>query len=198
MCIFAIPFLVVLASSFTSQYLSPQNLAYGKTAVGILQSEWSLSLPVLLNVIHTGVGYFFIAWLLWTIIIVGVYLWEKPAEIRLVPKYHHLAGLALASVITLAFGVWFWIFSSGVQIRYSIPFVLMSATLALPVILSAVLTMSNWKLAIVSMVMVLPVVNMSFVIAPTKSLIRMAKMDWCKLVLRDKGSRDRPSTKKCK
>ena len=110
MCIFAIPFLVVLASSFTSQYLSPQNLAYGKTAVGILQSEWSLSLPVLLNVIHTGVGYFFIAWLLWTIIIVGVYLWEKPAEIRLVPKYHHLAGLALASVITLAFGVWFWIF----------------------------------------------------------------------------------------
>ena len=40
----------------------------------------------------------------------------------------------------------------------------MSATLALPVILSAVLTMSNWKLAIVSMVMVLPVVNMSLLL----------------------------------
>ena len=174
MAIFAVPFMVVLASSFTSQYLSPQNLAFGKTAVGILQSEWSLTLPVLLNVIHTGVGYSFIAWLLMMIILVVNHLWKKPTEILFWPK-SYLAGLALASSITLLFGIWFWIFSSGVQIRYSIPFVLMAAILALPAILSAVQTMSNWKLAIVSVVMAVPVINVGLLLSQQNPALEWQK-----------------------
>ncbi len=177
MTIFAFFYMVVLVGSFTSHYLSPQNLAFGKTAINILQMEWSLSWAVLLNVIKMGVGYPFVIWLLLMIICVGnhllricmdvnAFLWHKP----------FLIGLAISSCIILAFGIWFWIFGTGVgQIRYSIPFALMAAILALPSVLSTVRATSNWSLSILSVLMIAPIINMGLLLPQSEPSIEWQK-----------------------
>jgi hypothetical protein len=171
--IFAIPYLLVLAIAFTSNYLSGQNLAYGNAAIVIMQTELALSWYILLGAIHTGgTGYPFVLWLFLMIILVGRYLWRTPTGTKPL-----LIGLALASCITLVFGIWFWIFGSGgsTQIRYFIPFALMATILALPVILTTVRTISDKKMTILSLLMIAPILNLGLLLPQNN-----APLEWQK------------------
>lgn len=163
--IFAVLYLIVLIGAFTSRYLSPQNLAFGKSAIAIMQTELPVGWSVLLSVIQMGVGYPFIGWLFLMILLVGHHFWTKTTGHLLWPK-PLLVGWVIAAISTLTFGIWFWIFGSGgsTQIRYSIPFALMAAILILPVILVAIKEISNWKIAVISIFMAASVINIGLLL----------------------------------
>lgn len=174
--VFTIPYLVVFASSFTSHYLSAQNLAYGNAAIVIMQSELPVSWRVLRDIAFLGLGYPFIGWLLLMVILVGKYLWGTPKCALGWPK-SMLAGFSLAACVTLLFGIWFWIFGSGgtTQIRYFIPFALMTAVFALPAILSAVRAMHWLNTAILSVAMIAPVINIDMMLMQREAPIAWQK-----------------------
>lgn len=173
MVIFAIPYLIVLASSFTSHYLSSKNLAYGDAALVVMRTELLPSWRVLNEQLFLGLGYPIVGWLFLTMALVGSYVWRMPAA-RLSWGNTSLAGLALASFSAFAFGVWFWLFGSGgtTQIRYFIPFVLVATVLALPTIQSAVRAMSSWKAGMLSVLMIAPVVNIGLLLPQTDAPIQ--------------------------
>lgn len=176
MTIFAVSYLLVLAGSFTSAYLSSQNLAYGNGAIVIMKTELLLSWSVFQSMIHMGVGYPFVVWLLLTIILVSNYLWITSAD-SFPWSRHLLIGLAIASGTTFIFGLWFWILGSGgtTQIRYFIPFVLMAAIFVLPSTLTALRTMPSWIMSILSMLMLAPAINMGLILSQQN-----APIDWQK------------------
>lgn len=176
MIIFAIPYLIVLAGSFTSHYLSSQNLAFGNAAIIIMQTEIRLSWSDFQNIIHKGLGYPFLLWFLLIIILIGHYLWRTPIGSFLWSKTL-LIGLVLASSITLIFGIWFWIFGSGgiTQIRYFTPFILITVIFALPVILTAMRAMPNWKIVILSILMIAPVINMALLLPQHNASVEWQK-----------------------
>jgi hypothetical protein len=175
--IFSVFYLTVITAAFNSYYLSPQNLAFGKTALGILQAEWSFSWLILLSVIRMGVGYLFVAWLVLMIIVVANHLRRMPIDYLLCWPKSFLTGLSLSSCITLLFGIWFWIVGTGgtTQIRYTIPFVIMAMILAFPTILISVRTLPNWKIAIVSVLMIAPIINMGLLLAQRNPSIEWQK-----------------------
>ncbi|MGZ8546869.1 MAG: hypothetical protein ACXWVU_05685, partial [Sulfuricurvum sp.] len=176
MIIFAVPYLLVLVSSFTSAYLSSQNLAYGNGAIVIMKTELLLSWPVFQSMIHMGIGYPFVAWLFLTTLLVSNYLLKTPTASF--PWSRDLvSGLAIASGTTFTFGLWFWILGSGgtTQIRYFIPFVLMAAIFVLPSILTALRATPSWVMLILSTLMLAPVINIGLIL-PQQN----AKIDWQK------------------
>jgi hypothetical protein len=165
MIIFAVFYSSVLTSSLLSNYLSLQNLALGSAGIDIIKSELTLSWSDLPSVLHVGVGYPFVAWLLLMSILASYYLWRTPKEYsRWSPNL--LAGLAISYYITLIFGIWFWIFGSGggVFIRYFIPFPIMAAILALPMYLTLVQTMPKWQLELVSALLIIPIINIALLL----------------------------------
>jgi hypothetical protein len=177
MIIFAISYGSVLYGALTSDYLSPENLAFGNAAIFIMQTELLLSWSQLLSVIQMGLGYPFVAWLFLMIILVGSYLWSTPTGLLLWTK-PLLIGLALASCITFIFGIWFWMFGSGggtSQIRYFMPFALIAMIFALPVILTTMQAMSGWKMVILSMLMIAPIINLGLLLSQ-----RDASIEWQK------------------
>jgi len=179
MAIFAITYLAVLAGSFSSQYLSSKNLAYGAVIVGVLQMETEslVSWPVFRDVVRTGLGYPFAAWLCLMIVAVGHHLWRSATGSLPWPR-PVLAGLTIASSITFAVGVWFWIVATGgiTQIRYFMPFALTAVILALPAILTAVRALPGWALTTLSLLMLAPVVNMGALLAQRNAPI--AWQEW--------------------
>jgi hypothetical protein len=174
--IFAIPYLIVLTGSFESKYLSSDTLAFGSAAIVIMQTELIPSWSMLLGAIHMGLGYPFVIWFIIMILLVSPYFW-KTSIAALSWTKPSLIALAVASCITLVFGIWFWIFGSGGvnQIRYFIPFVLMASILALPAILTVVPTMSDRALMLLSMLMIAPVINMAMLLPQDN-----ASMEWQK------------------
>ena len=174
--IYAVPYIVVLIGSFTSHYLSPQNLSFGNGAIVIMQTELQLPWSLFLSLIQVGPGYPFVAWLFTMFILVGNYLWQTTTGYILWPK-HLLTGLTLASFITFVFGIWFWIFGSGGStfIRYFIPFALMAAILTLPAILTVVRAMSGWKITILSVFMIAPIINMGILLSQRNPSIEWQK-----------------------
>jgi len=165
MIIFAVPYLLALAGSLTSDYLSSENLAFGNGAITIMKSELPLTWSSLLHVIPMGLGYPFVIWLFLMIILVGNYLWRTPTD-SLPWTKPFLVGLTLASCTTFIFGIWFWIFGSGgsTQIRYFIPFAFMAMILALPTILTTMRAMSSWKMVVLSILMIAPIINIGMLL----------------------------------
>lgn len=176
MIIFAAPYLLVFVGSFTSHYLSTGNLAYGNAAIVVMRKELLPSWPVLLNTIYLGPGYPLAACMFVMIILIANYLWRRPPDC--LPWVRSLLmGQALSSCATLAFGIWFWIYGSGgaTQIRYFIPFVLMTVVLALPAILPAVRALPRWKTAFLSGLLIVPVINVGLLLPQ-----RSAPVQWQK------------------
>ena len=123
-----------------------------------------------------GLGYPFLVWALCMALLLGRHLWRMPPAGSSWPK-PTLVALVIASFLVFAFGIWFWILGSGgaYQIRYFVPFVLMSAILAVPAVLQAVPGMSRWELLTLSFLMAAPAVNMSLLLAQTEPSIAWQK-----------------------
>jgi hypothetical protein len=166
LAILAVLHATVLAASFFSRYLSLGNLAYGTAAIAIMQNELQVTWPALHIMVHTGLGYAFVAWAVLTALLVGKQLWRMPLG-PLPWNKPMLSGLALASCLTFAFGVWFWLFGSGgvYQIRYFVPFALMALILAVPAIVRLAPDMRRWELLLISVPMAVSVINMGMLLA---------------------------------
>ena len=82
--------------------------------------------------------------------------WNKPM----------LGGLAFASCVTFVFGVWFWIFGSGgvYQIRYFVPFALLSVILAVPVMVRLIPDMHPRAVVLLLVPMAFSIVNMGMLL----------------------------------
>jgi len=174
--IFAIPYFAVLTCALTSDYLSDQNMAAGNGAIGIMQTEWQLPWLAFMGLIQVGPGYPFMAWLFLMIIIFIYYLWRIPGSYN--PNSKRLfIGLLIASGLTFIFGIWFWIFGSGggTFIRYFIPFPLMAAILVSPAILVTMRRMPDWQIKILSIVMMMPIINIGMLLPQTHASIEWQK-----------------------
>jgi hypothetical protein len=163
--IFAVLDTSVLAASFSSLYLSWQNLAFGNANTVIMQSELHVTWPALQNVLNMGLGYTLLAWLFLTALVIGRQLWRMPSG-ELPWNRATLSGLALASCLVFAFGIWFWIFIAGglYTIRYLAPFALMALIFAAPVIVRTAQGMRRWEAGCLSLLMMAAVVNLSLLL----------------------------------
>ena len=174
MLAFTLLYSAVIAVSFTSQYLSHQNLAYGNGAIEIMRNEFAFSLRVILQVIHYGgFGYPIIAWWAVMTLLAGHYFWKMP---DIPPKSKMVfAGFAVASVITLLFGIWFWLIWSGgsIIVRYFIPFLLMTLVFAMPVIMVALRPLQIQSRAILIVAMLAPAVNLGILLVQ-----RTPSLEW--------------------
>jgi len=166
MIIFAVVYSAVLFGSMTSNYLSSDNLVYGGKAVKIMRTESQLtSWSSFLSLIKIGPGNFIVGWLLLMTILVVHYLWRSKENTVPWSKYM-LIGTVFASFFTLIFGIYFWLYGSGggLYVRYFIPFALMAEVLVLPAVLAMVLEMRGWKITMLSIYMVFPIVNLSLLL----------------------------------
>lgn len=167
---------IVLTASLASRYLSPKSLVSGNAAIEIMKSEINITWPVLRDVVHMGLGYPFLLWLLSSVLLVAWHWRRLPAGSPSSNKAL-LAGLAIASGATFAFGIWFWIAGSGgtTQIRYFVPFALVAVTFAVPVLVRVMPLMRPWATGL----LVLPMI---FAIAHTGILLmqRDPSLEWQK------------------
>ena len=159
--------LPVLVLAFSSSYLSLSNLAYGITAMGIMQNELTASWDGIKEVIfHIGLGYLFPVVMLLFTFLIGHNLYRT--NTRSAPWSRAvLYALTASSCSVFVFGVWFWIVGSGAvyQIRYFFPFLLMAAVYAVPVIGQVAQQMPRWQQVLLSLLMIAPSVNLALLLA---------------------------------
>ena len=163
--IFAALYAATLGASFSSRYLSPQNLAFGKGAMAIMQAEWSLAPGVLHTLIQTSTGYALPAVALMVIALALLNrrnARQSGAAAEGIPD----SGLMFAALAVLAFGIWFWVSGSGglYVARYFVPFAAMAAIYALPVALSAIEALPRWQTVTVRVLCVAPALNLGLLL----------------------------------
>ncbi len=163
---FAVLYAVILVISLSSEYLSPQMLEFGNDAVNILKNDFTIqSWHEVRIILQTGFGFPFIIWLLLMVLLVGRYLWKTSPEGSTLQK-SFINGSVLVACFTFLFGLWFWLIGSGgTHFRYFIPFLYMAIVLALPTSLVTVRAMPSGKMALVSVFMVIPVINIVMLLA---------------------------------
>lgn len=142
----------MVAASLHSNYLSPQNLAFGKTAIGLMR-QLPFPLDEVWTLLNIGLGRGLIYWAgLAILICVSAMLSRRRSLLTM--RY---LMLILVGFATLLFGIWFWFIGSGApsQVRYAVPFFLMALVWLVPVTLRA------WSLAPV----ILRVASMALMLA---------------------------------
>jgi hypothetical protein len=164
--VFGIAYLTAALAAASSAYLSYRNLAFGNAAIVIMRTEQPLSWPIVADMTHMTIGYPFIAWLVAAMVLVA-WLARRRSFGEHGGQRDTVLVLGLASVLVFAFGIWFWLFGSGgvLHARYAIPFVVMSAILATPALLAALRTMPRWGAVALSVAMLLPVLNLTLLLA---------------------------------
>ena len=166
MIILAIPYVATFAVSSSSEYLSVQNLAFGRAVIVMMKNEFVLSWSELSNAIRLGgPGYPFIVWYVGIMILIIHSFWRSFKDGVLSAKAE-LVGLTVGASIALLFGIWFWLFGSGGvnQTRFVIPFIFMAVVFSLPAILMAMREINGWKLALLAGFMLVPPMNMAMLL----------------------------------
>jgi hypothetical protein len=164
--IFPIPYIIIFAVAFSSEYFSAQNMALGNASIAIMKSELVMPWSELIGVIQLGgLGYAFIVWFVVIMILSIHYYWRNLKDGILSAKTDFV-GLTVGAYITLLIGVWFWLFGSGGmnQIRYFIPFLFMAVIFNLPATLMAMREVHGWKMALLVGFMLVPPMNMSILL----------------------------------
>jgi hypothetical protein len=122
--------LAIMVASVSSSYLSKQNMAYGQNAIALMRQ---IKLPpgALWGSINDGLG---VGFLLWAFLVVAMCVTATISSGRFVISLRHLAGILVAFAVLL-FGIWFWFVGSGsaTQIRYALPFFMMTLIWLMPV-----------------------------------------------------------------
>lgn len=134
----------VLVLARHSEYLSSGTFAYGAAAIAMMKRDIAMPWLVLIDIVHRGVGYWLPAWaiggaflaaLRWQSVRTGSGERLSSASLILPP-----VALAACALAVLAFGAWFWLVYAGgsMNVRYAIPFVLVSSIAAVPVFVRSV------------------------------------------------------------
>jgi hypothetical protein len=164
--VFGVAYIAGALAAVSSAYMSYKNLAFGNAAIVIMRNEQPLSWPIVVDMTHMTIGFPFVVWLVLATVLVGWYARHQPARDNAWPRATALA-LGCASLLMFLFGVWFWLFGSGgvLHARYAIPFVAMAAILATPAVLGALQRMPRRGAAALSVAMLLPVLNITLLLA---------------------------------
>jgi hypothetical protein len=167
LAIFAAVYAATLAVSFSSRYLSPQNLAFGNAAIQVMRHEWALPPAAwaltLLWGIRAGVGF---ALPLVALVIIALALVNRGKATAERHAGMLKRALALAASATLAFGMWFWFWGAGglFGVRYFVPFAAMAAIYGLPLALGALEKMPRRQNLLVQVFCVLPALNLALLL----------------------------------
>ena len=164
LALFVVIFGSTLYLSFSSKYLSTENITGGAQAVRLLVEDWGNITPALLHsMIQTSFGYP----LLLGVIAVGVLsvdrwrssvlptAWSKPL----------LAGQASAALFCFSIGAWFWLVKTGgIQVRYFFPFALMGLVCLVPFALWIFNTLSTTARICLWILLVIPAINLALLL----------------------------------
>ena len=127
---------LVLAAALSSDYLSLDNFKSGIATTAILNAEFTVPVSLLWSVVHTGLGGAFVLWMV--LAIAAIMLGSRSAHRNSTQSFSSrlLAGAAVAAILILTFGIWFWLISSGFsQIRYGVPFFMIAWILMVPALI---------------------------------------------------------------
>ena len=127
---------LVLAAALSSDYLSLDNFKSGIATTAILNAEFTMPISLLWSVVHTGLGGAFVLWMV--LAIAAIMLGNRSAHGNSTQSFSSrlLAGAAVAAILILTFGIWFWLISSGFsQIRYGVPFFMIAWILMVPALI---------------------------------------------------------------
>jgi hypothetical protein len=129
--------LAVLGAAVHSKYLSEANIAIGRAAIAVMNADLKVSVwSAFLTLVHTGLGAALTAWMLLAIAIAAVG-WTSPKSRCRQPRdamFH--GGAAIAAILAVVSGLWFWLIASGGGwIRYGMPFFMMAMILMVPAVI---------------------------------------------------------------
>ena len=169
MLAFGIPYLAVLAASFSSHYFSRGNLAFGSGAIALKRIEEPVTWDAVQGMLHLSLGYPLLAWVALTGVLLARAWPRVVAEPILLPR-NTTAALLFAAAVAFAFGLWFWIYGSGgiYQVRYCVPFVLMAGVLAVPAIVRAAPVMRHAEALLFFGLMVATAANIDLLLVQAK------------------------------
>jgi hypothetical protein len=125
--------LAVLGAAVHSGYLSQANIAVGRAAIAVMSAEMRVPVSGLLTLVHTGPGDALTLWMVLAIATAAVG-WISPKSRRGQPGDAMLhGGAAVAAILAVASGLWFWLMASGGGwIRYGMPFFMIAMVFAVP------------------------------------------------------------------
>jgi hypothetical protein len=120
----AAPVLATLWMARTSAYLSVANFAVGRANIAVMKTDLTLGFGQFLWLVHHNIGEALLIWL-------GVAIYTAVSKRKAQRGFGVSAVTAMIAVLTLAFGVWFWLVGTGgaTQMRYGMPFIMMGMVL---------------------------------------------------------------------
>ena len=123
---------------FRTEYLSPANLAFGRSAMAVLRTEFQtpLNFATVRFFIMPGVGYFLpmSAAILFSAAIFGrnKILFDQPSQ-----NIRVSVSLVLSALLALVLGIYLWFYVSEItQVRFFMPFAMMTVVYLFPLSLA--------------------------------------------------------------
>ena len=164
--------MLVITAAMQSSYLSRGNLAYGQRALAIAKADFHVPFSwSLLQLLTGSVGIQFLLWGMWVVAILAMAFSAK----KVAATATHVAS-GIASLITFLFGIWFWIVTSGKDVRYAVPFLMMAAVWLLPTVMQVWdLSPSLLRLLVYGLLIVAPL-NLALIL-----LVARPSLAWQKL-----------------
>jgi hypothetical protein len=124
----------MVAASLSFGYLSKQNLAFGQTAIALMR-QIPVPTDELWLFLNAGLGRGLIYWAGLAVLICASALLSSHRSISTV---RYLMAIFVC-IATFLFGIWFWFVGSGAptQVRYVVPFFMMTMVWLVPITLRA-------------------------------------------------------------
>jgi len=150
-------FSCVAALSVFSQYLSIENIHYGKQALLVMREVLQISVKEIVTLLHQTTG---VALVLWLVIIGGQFKillltsdQRKPLQIKLT---------IISCIVIWSAGAWYWMVAQAgeSQVRYFYPFLLMGCVYFVPFSLYVWSYSPRLTRQILAVLCILPAVNM--------------------------------------
>jgi hypothetical protein len=131
--IIAVVDLAVLYIAMHSRYLSQTNIAVGRAAIAVMNAEMKVPVSGLFVLLHTGPGDALTVWMVLAIAITAVGWISTKSRCGQPHDVLLHGGAAIAAILAVASGLWFWLIASGGGwIRYGMPFFMIGMIFAVP------------------------------------------------------------------
>jgi hypothetical protein len=114
----------ILIAALSSAYLSHDNVASGLAAIAVMKADLNVPISSLWRLIHAGPGDGFVLWTALGIVIPVTGLLSAKRSFAFDERARLSIAAALAAIVALGFGLWFWLVGSGggTEVRYGMPF----------------------------------------------------------------------------
>jgi hypothetical protein len=165
LCVIGVIYGIVFLASFSSTYLSIQNLLFGTTAIAIMRAELQVTPGLLLGLVHMSYGAALPLGAALIAVLAATY-WNRFEPHANRWGRHFVVVTSVAACGSLGFGIWFWLFGSGgtTHPRYMAPFAFMFAVFMAPLVMQVTDRLPRWGTAVFRAWCVLPTVNLGLLL----------------------------------